>query len=688
MPTVRRATSNLVDLRPVTGAKFVAPNFGGSGVGAGLKSLSRGIDEVEQFAAQQQDMLDEANAKKLYNDYVQHSNDILHSGQNPYFAMEGESALLNRTGVEQSLTSKREDLLKTANSKQQRRMLADVLGRRVEDDLNGIGVYAVTQGKKYSVDEATATRALNADDAVHNAFNPDVSEKAIAAGRAENDRLARLQQMGPERAKASDLAYVSGIRKDVALRYIYEGPGGADAAEAYLKRYDADFTGDDRAGVETHIRTQRNAIAAEGRRQEAEARRIAREDKQDAGDRAEGALRILNTGTPLPPDKVATAIEDAKRSEREDLVFSVAQASFKNDLNVQWRNATPADLQTHINALGAKIAKAGNSPDAKDVTEFEHLSGVLRSSREQLSKDPLAWGAQHLGYDVGPINWSDQNSVGQRVAVASKIARATGAQPQFLTQDEVAQIAPLVDHGTIQEQRDLVAKLSRFGAVSTAVARQVAPNDDKFINLIGLATINERGIAARLVTDVLTGSEVLKGNPKLIDRNEATNLFKTFAGGAFALMPRTENGVRANAEAMLGADAARHGYSEWSTARGRYEAMVNQALGAYRDQKTGDRRGGLGVWQGQKIILPEDWSQQDFDQRLARADAAAIKRGSNGSPTWSNGKLLTVGDVKRLRLVAVGNGKYRLTDGSGFIGRKEGGFYELNMLRVGQPVGP
>lgn len=92
MPTVRRATSNLVDLRPETDAKFHAPDFGGSGVGAGLKSLSRGVDAIRELAQEKEDQYSEAVATEQDTYATSEKNKLLY-GEGGYFTLNGKAAM-------------------------------------------------------------------------------------------------------------------------------------------------------------------------------------------------------------------------------------------------------------------------------------------------------------------------------------------------------------------------------------------------------------------------------------------------------------------------------------------------------------------------------------------------------------------------------------------------------------------
>jgi hypothetical protein len=673
----RRVSEN-----PLPGEHLQAADFG-----AGLRAVGQGMENLGQegaHAAQTWDAInatvDEANAKKSYNLYIQHSDDVLHSGADPFYARTGKLALEARADVEKSLQSKREELIQGAATDRERRMLQDALDPRVQDDIKGVGAWTVQQGAQYNIDESKARVTLSSDDAAANALNPEISEKAIGTGLAEIDHLAGINGWGPDQTAAAKLKFTSGTRRDIATSFVYEGGQGPDVAERYLDAHQNEFTSDDHAAVQTHIRTQRNALEAEQRRADAEARRELRDQQHDAADRAHQVLDNITAGVPVPAKDLATAVNDARFAERPELVHGLEVGGFKNNLTVQWRDKSPAQIQAHLNDLGAKIAKAGDNPEPNDVIEFDHLTNLRNTSTEELRRDPLSWGASHLGLNVPPLNWTDPASIMGRAQIALQIHARTGAPVRPLTDEEAAAYTPLTS-GTVAQKRALVDRLAMFGPLAGQAAQQVAPDDQKFVGMVGLATVKDRRIAHSLVTDAINGVEILKTKPKLIKADDAQRDFQAYVGPAFQLLPQTANGVLANAQAMFAADADRHGISEWSDGRKRWTQAVDRALGAYMDG--GVKRGGIGTYNHQQIILPEGMSQPEFDLRVSRAQKDQIVRASNGIPTWSNDKALTVNEWKAQHFVAVGNGRYRLSDGQNFVTKRGGGFYEIDVNRIG-----
>jgi hypothetical protein len=284
-----------------------------------------------------------------------------------------------------------------------------------------------------------------------------------------------------------------------------------------------------------------------------------------------------------------------------------------------------------------------------------------------------------LGFTVNKLNLNDPASITERIGVANTIAKRTG-EMRVLTQDEVATTQQTLQSGTTQDKVGLALRIARLGPLALPAAEQLT-NNSGFINLIGLATHSNRGVAASRVNQIVTGYDVLKTKPKLIDKDQAQQQFNQYVGGALQFLPQVSQGVYSNAQALLGAEANEHGWSEWQQMdrRAMYRA-VNSALGAYT--KDGKQMGGLATVNGAITVLPENMAQDEFEGRIARAHGPDFRSAQNGVPVYADGRSPTATDLKRMQWVPSSDGIYRLTDGHGFLHTKEGGFYEIDISRL------
>jgi hypothetical protein len=685
MPKVNVYQGGLVESQGPNPMRFRPVETAPSVLATGLRAIGAGIQQIAETEAAVKATVDEADAKHAFNQYLQTSDQVLHTGENAFYSLTGKAAVDQRATTEKALRDAGQGLLDSSRSPEQRRMLSEALESRIQEDLKGVGSHAIDQGIRYNIDESAARTTLSGSDAVRNYLDPKIAETSIATGLTEIENRGRLEHWSPDRIAAETLKWESGVRRDIGTRFVYESDQGPDIARTYAERFKDHLTPDDAFAIDSAARVQANSLAAEQRRLEAEAKREAREQAREAGQRAEDTLRLINDGVPVPAPVLASALEDARTSGRGALEDSIKTGGFKNNLTVEYRDHTPAEIQNRLNVLGATIKKAGDHPDPNDVIEFDHLSHLRDKSAADLNRDPLSWGASHLGIQVPRLDIANPASIRARVTAATRISQRTGAPIRPLTDDEAAALTPTVAHGSIEERRTLIQRLANFGSAGTLAAEQIAPNDSAFHALVGLATSRNRPAAALYIGYALQGPEALKKNPKLVKDAEAQARFARFAGGAFRLLPNVSTAVYQNALNILAGYADQKGMPDWEHAQGEFEGSVNGALGSY--VHNGVRYGGLGIWQGERVILPDGMSQDEFDHRLSRSSTDMLNRGGNGTPVWSNGKRLNLGEFKRMHLVAVGDGIYRVSDGRNYIARAEGGFYEMNVNRVGTPIG-
>jgi hypothetical protein len=123
-----------------------------------------------------------------------------------------------------------------------------------------------------------------------------------------------------------------------------------------------------------------------------------------------------------------------------------------------------------------------------------------------------------------------------------------------------------------------------------------------FINLIGLATHRIRGVAASRVNQIVTGYDVLKTKPKLIDKDQAQQQFNQYVGGGAAVPPAGQRGRVSNAQALLASQANEHGWSEWGDAKAGHG--IGGQFGAWRLHPRRQAVGGLWTFNGGTPSFP------------------------------------------------------------------------------------
>jgi hypothetical protein len=657
MPRVPVAENTVGIASPGVSARIETPNMGNGGemVGRAIEGLGNQGADFAETLHQVADAQDNASAKEAVNGVNAHVNDVLYTGQDPFFQKSGKDALDARPATDKSISEAIANGRKTLGNPRQQRLFDQALADQRMSWGAQIANHAFKEATTYDDDQSKARAAQSHENAVVNYLDPIESRKQLDTGLAEIKHRGQINKWSPEVTQIEALKFTNGVHQDVGEQLAYSGgQDGPKLALAYADRHRSEMTGDGYNSVITHARVQQNALDAEERRQEAEARRLANEAKHDARDRAESVYRNLQDHVVVDPKTLASAIGDARLAEDDGLVEGLRQGGLKNNLTQQYANATPGELQDRVNSLSAEITKAGGKVDPDKMVERDTLQELVTKSRSELDHDPLAWGAAHLGLSIPKLNLADPASVQGRIDVATKIASRTGTLPRPLMQDEVAASQQKLQHGTTQDKVALAMRLSHLGSMALPAAEQLT-NNAGFINLIGLATHSNRGVAASRVNQVVTGYDVLKTKPKLIDKNAATQQFDASVGNALQFLPQIKDGVLSNAQALLASQANEHGWESWT------------------DAQSG--------WVG-TTILPENMTGTEFEGRISKSNGPEFRRAQNGIPVFGDGRSPTATDLKKMQWVPSGDGIYRLSDGNGFLKTKEGGFYEIDVAKL------
>lgn len=665
-----------------TNARIQPQDYGGSPIAAGLKVAGQAVDDYAQNQVEINDIHDKAAVKEAVNGLTEHYSEIGYTGPNAFYSKQGKDAVDTKPTVEKSLDSYIGEARKGFTNENQRKMFDDVVIPQRQSWGVQIATHADKETKAYGAEESAARTSIVGEQVKLTYIqDPAAGEKLIDTGLGEIDSRARLEGWGPEKVASEKIKFTSGTYRDVGTRLAYSGgTDGPALAQAFVDQHAGSMSNDDREIVLAHARVQQNTLEAEQRRAEADARRVAREASSDAKDRAKSAADNIDLGIPLSAPEYTSALADAKTSGDDALVKRLQVGQFKNNLTVQYSGVPPADLQVRINDLNGEISKAGGKVKPETVVERDQLQVLLNQSSAELGSDSLSWGAKHLGIDPGRLNMDDPNSIHLRVKAANDVARRTGHPPQPLTNEEAAAWSTTPVHGSVADKVNLVSRLARFGPMALAAAEQVAPNNDGFQNLVGLATNRNASVAHFRVNQVVSGYEILKTKPNLIHARDSMDDFNSYVGDALHFFPTTKQGVYSNATAILASDANDHGWTDWGQAQPRWYAATNMALGAYT--KGGKQFGGLAKFNGGTTVLPEDVDQQTFETRISKAHGPQFRSASNGTPVFADGRNPTATDIKKMLWVPSGDGVYRLSNGNGFLRTKSGDWYEIDFSRL------
>jgi hypothetical protein len=676
------------NVRPAstTDARLRAADFSASPLGAGLRATGQAVSEFIDAKQQADEIQDRASVKEAVNALGQHYSEVGYTGSNPYYEKAGKDALTLRPEVEKGL----DEFIQTsraglANDRQRKIYDEAVTPQRTAWGIQ-IANHAQKEARQYDIDESQARVGVSGELARGTYIaDPHHAEEQIASGLDEIDNLARLNSWGPDRIAVEKLKFTSSTYRDIGAAIITADPtNGPTVAAALVEQQKGAMTADDREFVLNNAQQQVRMNEAEKRREEAELRRIEREQKSDAKDRANSVYRNIQDGVPVDSATLAGAIADAKQADDPALAEGLRQGGLKNALTRQYAGASPVELQERVNTLSAEIVREGAKVSPDKIVERDHLQTLLGRANTAVATDPLSYGASAMGIDIGRLDLNNSQSIQERSRVAGMVSKRTGGAIKVMTNEEAATFAPIVNGDNVQQKARLAVGLARFGGLADEASRQIAPNNDGFANLVGLAGHTNHAVGISRVTQVLAGQTILKSTPKMIDRDAAMRMFDAQTGLAFTFLPSVRKGVLDNAFALLAYDANERGEKEWGGAIGdkgsRWYAAFNSALGAYT--RDGKQYGGLAKLNGGVTIVPEEMAVPDFEARISRARGQQFRNAQNGLPELANGTVPTADMLRKLQWIPVRDGVYRLSNGAAYMMKKGGGFYEVDIRKL------
>jgi hypothetical protein len=513
----------------------------------------------------------------------------------------------------------------------------------------------------FSSDPADLPHALGQAD--------DLWEKAVAAAPLDGNGRAKLSREGRH-----DIHFAAAQRI------------GLDHPQALIAMIDKGMLND--VALNDHeIPALRNWAQALQDHQEVEARRAVSEARADARTFLSSIPQRVANGVPVPPEDFVRAHTllanpDLKLAAEG---FDIGKAEVIDRVNRKWDGASADVIDGRIKQLNAEIERKGDKVDPAEVIERNRLQEMLPSRTAEQRNDPLGHYARQGGA-IEPINWTDANSLQNRLNQARIAQGRNGGPLVVLSDEEAAPIAQAVAQGGVKghvEAMDMLAAAPPEFAI--AAARQVAPGNPHFWMATALATLGREGRAA--ARDSLLGSDAIAAHKSIVREKEAQAQFGRFAGAMTGLDPQTQHGLYDAALGIFATRRLRSGRVEWAEndpeAQAAFRLAVNVAVGAAR-RPDGSVQGGFGNWAGGTTILPHDMTQGEFETALGRAGPDDFRRAAGGhEPHFASGKAPSLGQFKQMQLVPVGDGRYRAQLGNAALIDETGRAYEFDIRKLG-----
>lgn len=405
-----------------------------------------------------------------------------------------------------------------------------------------------------------------------------------------------------------------------------------------------------------HNRADSEIRAAEAaQRTEAAAARAAaaaarREQVESARAFVGGIHAALDAGVPVPAAEVRRAVGMAAAVGDPGRARAVAALGTRAAVNQQYAGLPPMELQQAEQALSTRITRAGANANPLDIVARDQLASLRAAQGRATSTDLLGWVARQ-GTPIPPLDPANPQSFAERGRIAAAAARKYGVPSQPLTSTEADTITARLTSGTPKERMQAAELLGMFGPQAMAAARQVMAKDPLAGWAAGM-TAQGRRVG---VMDLFAGHDALKANPRLAPADMVDARFAATTGDALRFMPEVAP-VAKQAAALIGATRTlRGGGSDWNPKA--YDAALSMAFGGMTDAH-GAVRGGMGEWNGGKVVLPNGMTQDEFDAGIRATDDARLKGRGDLRPVGQRGEDIPAASIRAGRLYSAGEGRY------------------------------
>ncbi len=404
----------------------------------------------------------------------------------------------------------------------------------------------------------------------------------------------------------------------------------------------------------------------------------------------DGVMDRVKKGFAVPGEE-----RDALRARVQALGDPVLNDAFSfferlTDWQSAHRDKPPEVIAAQIAALDEEIAEKGATSRALVMRDV--MAGLEENMREGLKKDPLEFAERAGVLDVPDLDFSNADilavSLMERSIAAEIVADQYSIDKRFFKAGEAERLTELVADDP--ERLSSVAKAIREG-IGTAdtpdALAELSKSAPVVAHAAGLAMATGSDDILRETTQGLhlrgiEGYEPIRLKPAA--RRSTTG---QFLGASVMALPETE-GAAVNQAEILFERRAREmrldPVADPESAKELWESALDESLGGR--VVDGRKVGGIGEVNGTKTLLPPDMSEEDVSNLLSRLSDAELA--SLPEIVSANGVPVGARDVRRGRLVAVGQGRYRVALGdptSGdprWLAGSNGEFWVLDLNRL------
>jgi len=433
--------------------------------------------------------------------------------------------------------------------------------------------------------------------------------------------------------------------------------------------------------TEGDIDTLRQGGVVEIRRQENARQELVNQQRAELREDIGIIQAQIRDGIPVDDATLERLQQAAGTAQLDRQEYDVGVTRIRNLTNRDLRGRRPEWVEGEINRLSA----LGDDISPDDAVRLDQLKARQEAHAEEFRRNPGGFASSN-GDRPPPVDWANpsQEALQGRRRWARRTWGNSGQQTGIYTSEEAATRTALLDDGTAA-RAELAAMIVRDagddGGLIQATARQVAPRDEPFQMALRLGTLPVVG--PRRMRDALAGADALAANPSLWNQDKANEVIAEVAPALRWLPEATRAAIVQTTRNLYGAQASRHGHTAWN--EDAYRMAFHQAVGAVGEGEgmTGGFRELRFGRQRALVTLPVGWTQARFEAAWFGITPQAAVDAANGVPVRPDGRTaITRNEFLGMVPVPVANGRYILWTGSGFVGRRGGGRYMIDVGRL------
>lgn len=399
----------------------------------------------------------------------------------------------------------------------------------------------------------------------------------------------------------------------------------------------------------------------------------------------------ITGGVPVAPDEGQRLAAEAERLGQPRLAQRIrdTQAVY-TDLQ-DARNMSTGSLIQRRAAIEARLTTQGAT--ARDVHLAELLGRMVTQRQEAMRLDPLGTAVRIHGQrqEVGTLPALDSSSpaaltasLQARMGYANRLGALEGVRNMpVLTAQERAGLTDVIQNGNRDQQVAILTSLTN-GLGASGMSRTLdslfpgtqQQNDPRLNAWIGAAGAAARG-DMRLATEILSGAErmrTMRGEVPALSGNVPDRLIESTIGQAYGASPQALAAMREAARALYvertatGRDATDPNRQAAPSSAGAFDASIMR--------RVLEQVAPVVSWNGQSLPPPRAGvTSTQFAEEIAALPPAAL-----AGARAVNGGVVTPQMIRSGgRLIATGNGQYRVQVAGHDVLNAEGGPFVLDM---------